>query len=142
MQPACRHAAPRVCGPKVARVTPRVVPQADHAVAMDACAAAREQLKAEQDTGALLRDELKLREQQLAAMVAHLDATKAESAAKAEITSEEVTQLRAAMSERDAQLTSLVQELCVLAGEEKDSPEVRSRLFRRSAQLFQELCPY
>jgi hypothetical protein len=118
------------------------MPQTDHAGALDACGAAREQLRAEQDTAELLRDELTLREQQLAAMVAHLDASKAKSAAKAEITSDEVTQLRAAMSERDAQLTSLVQELCQLAGEEKDSPEVRSRLFRRSAQLFQELVPY
>ena len=37
------------------------MPQTDHAGALDACGAAREQLRAEQDTAELLRDELTLR---------------------------------------------------------------------------------
>lgn len=115
----------------------------EHAAATEAASAAEAGLASERDAAERLRADLRLREQQLSAVVAHVDAAKAEAAHRVAAAGEDAAQLRTALGERNGQLVALVQELCVLAAEEKTPGQIchesRSRLFRRSAALFQSL---
>ena len=98
--------------------------------------------EAQQREGSL-RDVLTLRERQLAVLVAHLDAAKAEAARAGAQGSGELATLRAALAKRQAELVALVRELYQLAAAEKDSGAVcfssRSRLFSQSAAIYQSL---
>ena len=115
----------------------------EHAAATEAASVAEAGLASERDAAERLRADLRLREQQLSAVVAHVDAAKAEAAHRVAAAGEDAAQLRTALGERNGQLVALVQELCVLAAEEKTPGQIchesRSRLFRRSAALFQSL---
>ena len=92
-----------------------------------------------------LREMLALRERQLAVMVTHLDASRAEVAAARRHAGGDLAQLRAALSQRQAELVALVRELYKLAAAEKEPNTVsyasRSRLFSQSAAIYQSLGP-
>ena len=92
-----------------------------------------------------LREILGLRERQLAVMVTHLDASRAEVASARRHVGGDLAQLRAALSQRQAELVALVRELYKLAAAEKDSGAVcfaaRSRLFNQSAAIYRSLGP-
>ena len=92
-----------------------------------------------------LREMLALRERQLAVMVMHLDASRAEVAAARRHAGGDLAQLRAALSQRQAELVALVRELYKLAAAEKESGAVcfaaRSRLFNQSAAIYRALGP-
>ena len=90
-----------------------------------------------------MREELGMRERQLALMVTHLEASQVEATGLKARGSVEEDRLRIVVRQREEQLVALVRELYDLAAIERApgvvAHDARSRVFRRCANVYEAL---